>query len=85
VPFFSTNSANSQKGTLLVRFSSQRWCAKSMLVFSSSEPERGSMPQGLAVEMDAVLLADARMLHAEPNGMPGRVAKYSLRMSRLGA
>jgi hypothetical protein len=59
-----------------------------MFAFSSSEPVRGffgEQTQGLAVEMDAVLLADARMLHAEPNGMPGRVAKCSLRMSRLGA
>ena len=58
-----------------MRFSSQRWCAKSMLVFSSSLTEVALLPflvnrpQGLAIEMDAVLLADARMLHAEPNGI----------------
>src|SRR5258708_10544827 len=42
-------------------------------------------PEGLAVDMDVVLLADPKMLHAEPDGMTGRVAKYALRLSRPGA
>jgi len=42
-------------------------------------------PEGLAVDMDVVLLADPQMLHAEPDGMTGRVAKYALRLSRPGA
>jgi hypothetical protein len=41
-------------------------------------------PAGLAVEMDVVILADALKLHAEPNGMTGRVTKYALRLSRPG-
>jgi hypothetical protein len=35
--------------------------------------------------MDAVLVADARMVHAEPDGSTGQIAKYALRLSRLGA
>jgi hypothetical protein len=42
-------------------------------------------PSGLAVEMDAVLIADARMMHAEPEGSTGQIAKYALRLSRTGA
>ena len=35
--------------------------------------------------MDAVLIADARTMHAEPDGSTGQIAKYGLRLSRLGA
>ena len=43
-----------------------------------------SRPVGLAVEMDTVLLADARTMHVEPEGSTGQVAKYALRLSRTG-
>jgi hypothetical protein len=39
-------------------------------------------PQGLGVEMRVTLLADAQMGHTEPDGLLGRVAKYTLHLSR---